>query len=303
MSRYLRWETFELYNGSTLAFDGNLTLGGPDTGTGVLYIDQTSRVRADSGSFAVLPAAGDNLSGGVWNNGAIDMLGGGPNNSFRVRGRYYSDVGVIRLDTQLSGDGAPSDRLVIDGGDASGRTGLWIRQYGETVGPTENDGIEVVEAQNGAVTGALTLAEPVAGPFEYYLYRGGEADDTADNWYLPDRPSAASASAASTPTLSARRRGQTRLLHRSRRRRRHHHRPLPPPAPPSPPSPPSPPAPPAYRPEVSLFMALPVEASIYGREILGTYHERMGGLPWPESTVVGNRPQGIWAHHRRRRQL
>jgi len=37
-----------------------------------------------------------------------------------------------------------------------------------------------------------------------------------------------------------------------------------------------------------------VQASIYGREILGTYHERMGALPWPESTLVGNRPQGIW---------
>src|SRR5690606_34006602 len=118
---------------------------------------------------------GADLSGGVWNNGTIDMQGGGPNDSFRVRGRYYAEGGTIRLDTQLSGDGASSDRLVVDGGDASGWTGLQIRQYGDTVGPTEHDGIEVVEAQNGAVTGAnaFALAAPVvAGPFEYFLFRG-----------------------------------------------------------------------------------------------------------------------------------
>ena len=37
-----------------------------------------------------------------------------------------------------------------------------------------------------------------------------------------------------------------------------------------------------------------MQLSIYGREILGTYHERMGALPWPESTLVDGRPQGIW---------
>jgi len=44
------------------------------------------------------------------------------------------------------------------------------------------------------------------------------------------------------------------------------------------PAPPSPPAPPLpnYRPEVSLYTALPALAQLYGRTIIGTLHDRVG---------------------------
>ena len=38
---------------------------------------------------------------------------------------------------------------------------------------------------------------------------------------------------------------------------------------------------------MSLYTALPAMATIYGREVLGTYHERMGALPWPEDFAAG----------------
>ena len=37
---------------------------------------------------------------------------------------YVGEGGQIRLNTYLAGDGSPSDRLVIDGGTATGTTGL-----------------------------------------------------------------------------------------------------------------------------------------------------------------------------------
>jgi outer membrane autotransporter protein len=45
---------------------------------------------------------------------------------------------------------------------------------------------------------------------------------------------------------------------------------------------------------VSLYAALPAMATIYGREVLGTYHERMGALPWPEDFAEAPHA-AIWA--------
>lgn len=44
---------------------------------------------------------------------------------------------------------------------------------------------------------------------------------------------------------------------------------------------------------MSLYTALPDMAAIYGREVLGTYHERMGALPWPED-FEEKPPSAIW---------
>ena len=65
---------------------------------------------------------------------------------------YTGRGGTIVMNAFLGGDNSPSDRLVIDGGSASGRTGLRITN---TTGPgdlTLGDGIPVVEAMNGGTT-------------------------------------------------------------------------------------------------------------------------------------------------------
>ncbi len=73
---------------------------------------------------------------------------------------YTGAAGGIGLNTVLAGDNAPSDRLVIDTGTASGTTGLTITNAGGTGAITQRDGILVVDAVNGGTTapGSFALA-------------------------------------------------------------------------------------------------------------------------------------------------
>lgn len=163
--------------------------------------------------------------------------------------RYASTAGTMLLTSALGGDGSPSDRLVIDGGSATGATSLRIVNAGGK-GALTQEGIRVIEAINGGSVpaGTFVLAgRAVAGPYEYHLFRGGLADPDDGNWYLrsqrmPDPP--------------------------------------PPPDPPNPPDPPAPPAPPSpprptYRPEVPAYIANEhAAASLF----LHSLHDRMGEL-------------------------
>jgi outer membrane autotransporter protein len=93
----------------------------------------------------------------------------------------------MQVNTVLGGDNSPSDRLVIDGGTASGSTAVRVVNRGGLGAPTLADGILVVQAVNGATTapGAFSLTQAVeAGAYGYRLFRGGVAGGNADNWYL-----------------------------------------------------------------------------------------------------------------------
>jgi len=213
---------------------------------------------------------------------------------------YTGTNGAIALNTQLGDDSSPSDRLVIAGGTGSGSTQLQIRNSNGKGALTEADGILVVQALGGTTQpGSFALNAPVlAGPYEYFLYRGGAAaaDANGDNsWFLrsaidctvpgapvppcpapdPDPPTPPDPDPPTPPDPDP---------------------PTPPdPPPPDPPNPPPPdpdpppvppdpdppapppdPVPPAYRQEVSLVAALPAMASIYGRTLIDTLHERVG---------------------------
>lgn len=100
---------------------------------------------------------------------------------------YVGDGGQIALNTYLAGDGSPSDMLVIDGGSATGNSGLIIKNTGGGGALTTGDGILVVEAINNGTTNtdAFSLAAPaVAGPYEYTLFRSSVDGSAPDNWYL-----------------------------------------------------------------------------------------------------------------------
>ncbi|WP_198174110.1 autotransporter family protein [Mesorhizobium xinjiangense] len=100
---------------------------------------------------------------------------------------YTGAGGTLGLNTFLADDASPSDRLVIDGGAATGSTGLAITDAGGGGALTSGDGILVVDTVNGGTTDAdaFTLAGPVvAGPYEYNLFRGGLDATTPQNWYL-----------------------------------------------------------------------------------------------------------------------
>ena len=182
---------------------------------------------------------------------------------------YVGRGGSVALNTYLGADGSPSDRLVIDGGSASGRSGLRITN---TTGPgelTTGDGIRVVQAINGGTTApaAFGLSGPVAaGPYEYLLFRGGVTPGNDDDWFLrnvagpiPPEPPGPTPPDPTPPG------------------------PVPPdPIPPSPvppgpsPVPPGPAPVPFYRPEAVVYAGLPGLARFIGLEILGTFHERQG---------------------------
>ncbi|WP_156513315.1 autotransporter outer membrane beta-barrel domain-containing protein [Bordetella ansorpii] len=97
----------------------------------------------------------------------------------------YTGNGLAVLNTYLGGGPSASDRLVIDGGAATGATALRIDRTGRAGAPTTGDGINVVATANGGTTapGTFRLASPVqAGAYEYLLHRGGSADPQA--YYL-----------------------------------------------------------------------------------------------------------------------
>ncbi|ANP90111.1 hypothetical protein BA011_39990 (plasmid) [Rhizobium leguminosarum] len=144
---------------------------------------------------------------------------------------YVGEDGNIGLNTYLDTDGSPSDRLVVDGGSATGTSGLIISNATGGGALTTGNGILVVDAINGGVTdpAAFHLAAPaVAGPYDYLLFRSSVDGSGPEDWYL-----------------------RSELV-----------------------GPPDPT--PIYRPEVSLYAAVPSMAAIYGRHIIDTLHERVG---------------------------
>ncbi|EEU5945917.1 autotransporter adhesin Ag43 [Escherichia coli] len=91
--------------------------------------------------------------------------------------------GTINMRVRLDGSNA-SDQLVINGGQATGKTWLAFINVGNSnLGvATTGQGIRVVDAQNGATTeeGAFALSRPLqAGAFNYTLNR-----DSDEDWYL-----------------------------------------------------------------------------------------------------------------------
>ncbi|EIM2896497.1 autotransporter adhesin Ag43, partial [Escherichia coli] len=94
-----------------------------------------------------------------------------------------SQGGTINMRVRLDGSNA-SDQLVINGGQATGKTWLAFTNVGNSnLGvATSGQGIRVVDAQNGATTeeGAFALSRPLqAGAFNYTLNR-----DSDEDWYL-----------------------------------------------------------------------------------------------------------------------
>jgi autotransporter family porin len=118
----------------------------------------------------------------------------GPGRTLTVQ-NLTGNGGTVELYTQLGDDQSKSDKIVIDGGRATGNTGLVIR-HGDETGAQTVQGIQVVDAQNGATTdsGAFYLSSKsdgyradkgviAAGAYDYSLVKGGGGGDIND-WYL-----------------------------------------------------------------------------------------------------------------------
>ncbi|MDR0787650.1 MAG: autotransporter outer membrane beta-barrel domain-containing protein [Gemmatimonadota bacterium] len=179
-------------NGSDVTFSSTANsysgLTGIDAGTlragGVNRFSPNSSVRVSSAG--VLDLAGFNQTvAGVINAGLVSFGADStrtPGTKLTINGNYEGQTGgVIALNTVLGGDNSLTDKLVINGGHASGTTTLRITNVGGT-GAQTVQGIQVVETTNGATTvaNAFTLGSErvIAGSYEYLLQRTGE------NWYL-----------------------------------------------------------------------------------------------------------------------
>jgi outer membrane autotransporter protein len=292
LSRFVNWDSIAVTNGSRLSLDDHgVTLGNAIAQTGLLDIDSTSTLAWNGGGQSLITTT---VPGGrvtLSNAGTIDLTGGaGPRNTLVVGGDYIGHGGELRVQSVLGSDNSPSGKLVISQGAATGNTAIGVTNAAGTGALTLADGIMVVQAVQGGTTAAtaFSLANPVkAGAYTYYLFRGGVAAGTGDNWYL--RSSVTPVPPVSPPPVSP---------------------PVSPPLPPpvSPPvSPPLslPPAPPLqnaptplYRIEVPLYAEIPSLTRELGIQQIGTFQDRAGeqsqlnetgALPAAWSRVWGNR--------------
>ncbi|WGO91074.1 autotransporter outer membrane beta-barrel domain-containing protein [Pseudomonas viciae] len=246
-SRYINWETVNLTQGSRLDLNDTLTLGDSATATGTLNIESGSTLTATQGVIAPF-TAGQLVT--LNNAGTVDLTADNSrtDDTLTVQGNYVGNNGQLRLQTVLGADDSPSDKLVVNGATLTGSTAITVTNLNGAGALTTQDGIELVQAQGGAVSdsGAFSLAQAVsAGAFDYRLFKGGVTGNE-NNWYLRSTV-VAGPIAAPSPTLPA----------------------LPVAVPGAAPIP-------LYRPEVPTWSVLPPAAAQLTLMALGTFHDRQG---------------------------
>ncbi|MBM7060771.1 autotransporter outer membrane beta-barrel domain-containing protein [Pseudomonas sp. UL073] len=141
------------------------------------------------------PAGTFTLGNGMLNSGTVNLAGSEVGNVLVVMGDYVGNDGKVVINTVMGGDTSSTDKLLIDGGRASGNTGLVVKHAGGE-GAQTTHGIRVVETRNGGTTDASAFAldatsdgyrqgvgSLAAGPYDYRLARGGNGG-VADDWYL-----------------------------------------------------------------------------------------------------------------------
>ena len=176
-----------LSGGGPVSVAAGATLGGYGGVTGDVTNAGTIAVANALSTFASGPNGNFTVNGGLNNSGLIQIAGVGIGNTLTVTGDYIGQGGTIALNTFLGTDGSPSDRLIVDGGTASGTTALQVTNVGGPGASTTSDGILLIDAINGGTTasGAFSLAGPAAaGAREYFLFRGGVTGGTTQDWYL-----------------------------------------------------------------------------------------------------------------------
>ncbi len=184
--RYANWETVNVSNGSQLNLAGTLVLGDNVSDTGVLNIDSTSTLLSTSGS--ILPFSAGSLAS-LENAGTLDLSDAGRSltGTLTVAGNYTGQNGRLLLLSALGDDASASNRLVVTQGRISGSTRMLVSNAGGLGALTRGNGIEVVQAINGATSDntAFSLQNPLAaGAYQYYLFKGGATAGSENSWFL-----------------------------------------------------------------------------------------------------------------------
>ena len=169
------------YSGATNVNGGVLQAGAPNT------FSPNSAVTVANGGTLDLNGFNQTLLN-LTNAGFVNMGTGTAPGTVLTTSSYTGSGGTIAMNTFLGADGSPSDRLVINGGTATGTTGLLIHNAAGPGLETTANGILVVNAISGATTapGAFTLDNPElrAGAFDYRLFQGGLNGSDPNDWFL-----------------------------------------------------------------------------------------------------------------------
>ncbi|WP_434110485.1 autotransporter outer membrane beta-barrel domain-containing protein [Paraburkholderia caffeinilytica] len=263
-----------LTGGGATTVAAGATLGGYGSVTGAVTNNGTLAVANALPSLASEGNGAFSINGSLVNAGLVQIGGpaaGGVGNLLNVTGNYTGQNGTIGLNTVVAGDGAASDRLVLSGGTATGSTHLQVTNVGGQGAQTVADGIELVQATNGATTNAsaFSLAAPVkAGAYSYYLAKGGVSGGTTDNWYLRNTVAPLPPGVTAPPPVTTP--GEPAVVESG----------VPIAAAGTPPLPPAPAAgsaaTPLYRVEVPVYAAAPGVARELGLMQIDTFHDRQG---------------------------
>src|SRR5580693_3909652 len=157
------------YSGATNVNAGSLRAGALNT------FSPNSAVTVAGGGTLDLNGFNQTVSS-VTNAGLVNLGTGTAPGTVLAATSYTGAGGTIALNTFLGGDGSPSDKLVVNGGSATGNSLLRITNAGGPGAETVANGIAVVQAINGGTTapGAFALVgEARGGAFDYDLFRGG----------------------------------------------------------------------------------------------------------------------------------
>ena len=171
------------YSGKTYVTQGVLRAGGTQT------LSENSVHTVSQGTLLDTQGYNQQIAG-LNNAGTVNLTSGRIGADLVVKGSYSGTNGTINLAAQQKGSEGSADRLVIDGGKATGKTTLNI-DISRLGAPTHGNGIEVVEARNGATTTAQSTRDAFslgadhleAGAFEYHLF-AGDIKAKGENWYL-----------------------------------------------------------------------------------------------------------------------
>ena len=244
------------------------TLGGYGAVSGTVNNLGTVAVADAMPLFAGQAKGNFTVNGTLVNAGALNLAGTGTGNTLTTT-NYVGQNAVVNMNTVLGGDNSPTDRIVINGGQASGRSTLNVTNVGGLGQATPGNGILLVDAQRGATTTADAFAlggRAIAGPYEYALYRGGRDGATPEAWYLRSQyngPDTNGIDGGEGDNGGDPDTGPG----------------------------PGPDPRPDYRREISDYTALSSMMVNYGRATLGTLHERMG----EQADLTADQSNGVWA--------
>jgi autotransporter-associated beta strand protein len=181
--------TAVLSGGGPIAVGAGGTLGGYGSVIGPTVNNGVIAPGDATPGFSSAPTGTFTIVGNLLNQGVIQLASEASiGNVLEVRGNYLGSGGSMNINTFLGADGSPSDRLVINGGAATGSTSVHVTNVGGPGALTTANGILVVNAISGATTspGAFTLSNPElrGGAFDYRLFQGGVSSGTANDSFL-----------------------------------------------------------------------------------------------------------------------